>query len=89
MLNRKEIIKKILTSRPDLSENELQRIIQEKRDNSGDFLTEEGATYMVANELGLDLSSGQVVTTDLKIKDLVIGANDVTFLKDAIIQREV
>jgi replication factor A1 len=84
MLNRKEIIKKILTSRPDLSENELQRIIQEKRDNSGDFLTEEGATYMVANELGLDLSSGQVVTTDLKIKDLVIGANDVTVMGQVI-----
>lgn len=84
MLNRKEIIKKILSSRPDLSENELQRIIQEKRDNSGDFLTEEGATYMVANELGLDLSSGQVVTTDLKIKDLVIGANDVTVMGQVI-----
>ncbi len=84
MLNRKEIISKILASRPDLSENELQRIIQEKRDNSGDFLTEEGATYMVANELGLDLSSGQVVTTDLKIKDLIVGANDITVVGQVI-----
>lgn len=84
MLNRKDIINKILASRPDLSENELQRIIQEKRDNSGDFLTEEGATYMVANELGLDLSSGQVVTTDLKIKDLIIGANDITVMGQVV-----
>jgi replication factor A1 len=84
MLNRREIINKILTSRPDLSENELQRIIQEKRDNSGDFLTEEGATYMVANELGLDLSSGKVVTTDLKIKDLIVGANDITVMGQVI-----
>ena len=80
MLNRKEIIKKILASRPDLSENELQRIIQEKRGKTGELLTEEGATYMVASELGLDLSSGQVVTTDVKIKDLVIGANDITVM---------
>ncbi len=84
MLNRREIINKILASRSDLTENELKRIIQEKRDNSGDFLTEEGATYMVANELGLDLSSGQVVTTDLKIKDLIVGANDITVVGQVI-----
>ena len=84
MLNRKEIINKILALRPDLSENELQRIIQEKRGNSGDFLTEEGATYMVASELGVDLSSGQVVPTDLKIKDLIVGANDITVMGQVI-----
>jgi replication factor A1 len=80
MLNLREIIKKILASRPDLNENALQRMIQEKRDTTENLLTEEGATYMVANELGLDLSSGQVVTTDVKIKDLVIGANDITVM---------
>lgn len=84
MLNRREIINKILASRPELSENELQQIIQEKRANSGDFLTEEGATYMVANEFGLDLSSGQVVKTDLKIKDLIVGANDITVMGQVI-----
>jgi replication factor A1 len=80
MLNRKEIIEKILALRPDLTVDDLQRIIRTKIEGAGRLLTEEGATFMVANEFGIDLSNGNVVGTGMKVKDLIIGANDATIV---------
>jgi replication factor A1 len=80
MLNRRKIIEKILELRPDLTPDDLQRIIQTKIDGAGSLLTEEGATFMVANEFGIDLSNGNVVGTGMKIKDLIIGATDATII---------
>lgn len=80
MLNRKEIFEKILELRSDLTAEELQRMIQTKIEGAGRLLTEEGATFMVANEFGIDLSNGNVVGTGMKVKDLIIGANDATII---------
>lgn len=78
MLSQRDIVEKILSVRQDLTESALKTIIQKKMEGAGRLLTEEGATYMVANELGIDLSDGNVVGTGMKIKDLIIGANDAT-----------
>ena len=80
MLNRKEIFKKILELKPDLTAEDLQQMIQTKIEGAGRLLTEEGATFMVANEFGIDLSNGNVVGTGMKVKDLIIGANDATIV---------
>ncbi len=80
MLNRKEIFEKILELRSDLTAEDLQRMIQTKIEGAGRLLTEEGATFMVANEFGIDLSNGNVVGTGMKVKDLIIGANDATIV---------
>ncbi|MEE8570672.1 MAG: hypothetical protein V3S97_06740 [Candidatus Bathyarchaeia archaeon] len=80
MLNRKEIFEKILELRSDLTAEDLQRMIQTKIEGAGRLLTEEGATFMVANEFGIDLSNGNVVGTGMKVKDLIIGANDATII---------
>ncbi len=78
MLSQRDIVEKILSVRRDLTESALKTLIQTKMEGAGRLLTEEGATYMVANELGIDLSNGNVVGTGMKIKDLIIGANDAT-----------
>jgi replication factor A1 len=78
MLSQRDIVEKILSVRQDLTERALNTLIQKKMEGAGRLLTEEGATYMVANELGIDLSNGNVVGTGMKIKDLIIGANDAT-----------
>jgi len=80
MLNRREIVEKILALRPDLTAEGLQRIIRAKIEGAGRLLTEEGATFMVANEFGIDLSNGNVVGTGMKVKNLIIGANDATIV---------
>lgn len=80
MLSQRDIVEKILSVRQDLTESALKRIIQKKMEGAGRLLTEEGATYMVANELGIDLSDGNVVGTGMKVKDLIIGANDATIM---------
>ena len=80
MLNRKEIFEKILELRSDLTAEDLQRMIQTKIEGAGRLLTEEGATFMVANEFGIDLSNGNVVGTGMKVKDIIIGANDATII---------
>jgi replication factor A1 len=80
MLNHKEIFEKILELRSDLTAEDLQRMIQTKIEGAGRLLTEEGATFMVANEFGIDLSNGNVVGTGMKVKDIIIGANDATII---------
>ncbi|MFX0095158.1 MAG: OB-fold nucleic acid binding domain-containing protein, partial [Candidatus Hodarchaeota archaeon] len=78
MLGYRTIVLKILAVRSDLTEETLHQMIQKKQEATGYLLTEEGATYMVANELGIDLSNGNVIGTIIKVKDLPLGVNDAT-----------
>lgn len=78
MLKNQEIIEKILSLRPDLSKDHIREMIKNKQENAENLLTEEGAVYLVANELGINLFSPNTISTKIKIKDLITGANDVT-----------
>ena len=65
--------------RSGLSEGEVLRLIEEKKAKiGGGYLTDAGAAYLVASDLGIRLGeSGPMV---LKLKDLYVGANDVLVL---------
>ena len=52
-------------------------MVKLKRESAGRLLTEEGAAYMVANDLGIDIAGGALRTT-LSLKDLIVGTSDVT-----------
>ena len=72
------LLGELLQSRPELSREEVQRRIEEKKRTVGaGYLTDQGALFLVAGELGVSLRKSDA-SSDMTIKDLYIGANDVT-----------
>jgi ssDNA-binding replication factor A large subunit len=72
------LIGELLQSRPELSRDEVMRRIEEKKQTVGaGYLTDQGALFLVAGELGVSLRR-EDQSSDMTIKDLYIGANDVT-----------
>ena len=72
------LIGELLQQKPELSRDEVLRRIEEKKRTVGaGYLTDQGALFLVAGELGVSLRK-EDLASDLSIKDLYIGANDVT-----------
>lgn len=72
------LIGELLRQKPELGRDDVLRRIEEKKRTVGaGYLTDQGALFLVAGELGVSLrKNGE--TSDMTIKDLYIGANDVT-----------
>jgi replication factor A1 len=72
------LLGELLQSRPELNREEVLRRIEEKKRTVGaGYLTDQGALFLVAGELGVSLRKSDP-SSDMTIKDLYIGANDVT-----------
>lgn len=72
------LVGELLQQRPELTREELTRQIEEKKRTVGaGYLTDQGALFLVAGELGVSLRKEEA-SADMRIKDLYIGANDVT-----------
>jgi ssDNA-binding replication factor A large subunit len=72
------LIGELLQNRPELSRDEVMRRIEDKKRTVGaGYLTDQGALFLVAGELGVSLRK-EDASSDMTIKDLYIGANDVT-----------
>jgi replication factor A1 len=72
-----EIVEKILSSRPDLTRQEVQKMIEKKKEGIGEFFTDETAARIVASELGVEVFQ-KLFQLEILIQDLVSGLNDVT-----------
>jgi replication factor A1 len=71
------IVEEILKSKPELGREALMARVQEKKDTVGSgYLTDQGALFLIAGELGVRLE--HVTSSDLRLKDLYVGANDIT-----------
>ena len=71
------LVAEVLRNRPELSRDSLMGQIQEKKRTVGSgYLTDQGALFLVAGELGVKLQ--HMISSDLTLKDLHIGANDIT-----------
>jgi len=78
MYDFESLLGELLQSRPELSREEVLRRIEEKKQTVGaGYLTDQGALFLVAGELGVSLRKSDA-SSDMTIKDLYIGANDVT-----------
>lgn len=76
----KDIIKQILSSRQDLTLDDVLKRIKEKKESSGGYLTDRVAARIVASELGINISYETPCSLQLSINDLVSGLNDVTIM---------
>ena len=72
-----ELISKLLEKVPELSRSVIEDRINEKKEKVGaGYLTDQGAIFLVAADLGVTLEQSQKV--EVAIKDLYIGAKEVT-----------
>ncbi|MBN2335033.1 hypothetical protein JXL21_05695 [Candidatus Bathyarchaeota archaeon] len=72
-----EIIKRILKLKPTLTEEAVQKMIDEERAKAAGLLTEEAAAHLVASNLGIN-GAGEKIDAKLKIGDLTAGLSDVS-----------
>ncbi len=70
MLSLQELVGEI-SKKSDYNEDEIRKMIEEKQDELSGLVSEEGAAYIVARELGLTLLEEQV--RNLKVKDVLPG----------------
>src|SRR6266850_3993009 len=72
-----DLVKEVLRNKPEISRDSLMELVQEKKKTVGSgYLTDQGALFLIAGELGVRLQD--MITADLTLKDLHIGANDIT-----------
>ena len=60
-----EIVKKILSLKPDLTEEAVYEMIQEERTRAAGLLTEEAAAHLVASKLGVQDFIEKPFTSDI------------------------
>ena len=72
----KKMIEIVLQKKPDISAEDVRELIDEKKRKIGaGYLTDQGALFLVAADLGVSFENNQ--SNQTSIKDLYIGANDV------------
>ena len=72
-----ELISKLLEKVPELSRSVIEERINEKKEKVGaGYLTDQGAIFLVAADLGVTLEQSQ--KSEVSIKDLYIGAKEVS-----------
>ena len=72
-----ELISKLLEKVPELSRSVIEERINEKKEKVGaGYLTDQGAIFLVAADLGVSLEQTQ--KTEVELKDLYVGAKEVT-----------
>ena len=77
MSNFEELLSKLLEAAPELSRSVIEDRIAEKKDKIGSgYLTDQGALFLVASDLGISLEQSQRM--EIELKDLFVGAKEVT-----------
>ena len=80
MYNFDSLMNEILRSRSDITREEVMSLVAERKKTVGaGFLTDQGALFLIAGEFGVQLRQ-MTPSTDLALKDLYVGANDITVL---------
>lgn len=72
-----KIIKEILSSRSDIKREQILQMIEKKKQEAGNFLTDTTAARITASELGVNIVK-KPFRLKIQIKDLISGLNDVS-----------
>jgi len=79
VLDIKKMIDAIIRQRISLTENELLQMVEEKKHRIGaGYLTDQGALFLVAADLGITIEETPQLTMNLK--DLYVGSKEVTVI---------
>ena len=73
------MIEIILEEKQDLDFDKIKELIDEKKSNVGaGYLTDQGALFLIAADLGVSLEKSP--KSEYSVKDIFIGARDITIL---------
>jgi len=71
------LLSTLLEQKPDLSRSTVNEMIQQKKEKIGaGYLTDQGALFLIASDLGISLS--EPLRVEMKLKDLYVGAKEIT-----------
>ena len=72
-----KLLDNILKQKPEFTREDIQDKIQQKKEKIGaGYLTDQGALFLIASDLGIGLT--QTFKTEIRLKDLSVGAKDVS-----------
>ena len=72
-----ELLEKIREQKPELTKQDIDDRIKQKKEKIGTgYLTDHGALFLIASDLGVSLK--QTLKTEMSLKDIYIGAKDVS-----------
>jgi len=68
---------KLLEQKPEISRKDIEEMIQKKKEKIGaGYLTDQGALFLIASDLGVSLS--EPLKVEMGLKDLYVGAKEIT-----------
>jgi len=71
------LINKLLEQKPELSREDIEDLIQKKKEKIGaGYLTDQGALFLIASDLGVSLS--EPLKVEMSLKDIYVGAKEIT-----------
>ncbi|HSG74061.1 MAG TPA: single-stranded DNA-binding protein [Nitrosopumilaceae archaeon] len=71
------LFNKLLEQKPDLTKEEIEGKIKEKKEKIGaGYLTDQGALFLIASDLGVSLS--EPLKVEMGLKDLYVGAKEIS-----------
>ena len=72
-----ELLEKIQEQKPELTKQDIDDRIKQKKEKIGTgYLTDHGALFLIASDLGISLK--QTLKTEMSLKDIYIGAKDIS-----------
>ena len=72
-----ELLEKIQEQKPELTKQDIDDKIKQKKEKIGvGYLTDQGALFLIASDLGISLK--QTVKVEMGLKDIYVGAKDVS-----------
>jgi replication factor A1 len=71
------LLNKLLEQKPELSRSDIQEMINKKKEKIGaGYLTDQGALFLIASDLGVSLN--EPLKVEMGLKDLYVGAKEIT-----------
>jgi len=71
------LLNKLLEQKPELSRADMQQMINKKKEKIGaGYLTDQGALFLIAADLGISLN--EPLKVEMGLKDLYVGAKEIT-----------
>ena len=71
------LLNKLLEQKPELSRSDIQEMIEKKKEKIGaGYLTDQGALFLIASDLGASLN--EQLKVEMGLKDLYVGAKEIT-----------
>ena len=72
-----ELLEKIQEQKPELTKEDIDDKIKQKKEKIGSgYLTDQGALFLIASDLGISLK--QTLKVEMGLKDIYVGAKDVS-----------